>query len=102
MGVIGKQRDQGKEQGGKNRDPALRVKYQNPIASPNPERRIVQANYRGIREITERPSGVLPVARQRVSRRASRSSLRRSPGTAVAERKVMILELIIPIDHPLG
>ena len=98
MGVIGKQRDQGKEQGGKNRDPALTVKYQNHRSEP--KRRIVQANYRGIREITERPSGVLPVARQRVSRRASRSSLRRSPGTAVAERKVMILELIIPIDHP--
>jgi hypothetical protein len=29
MGVIGKQRDQGEEQGGKNRDPALTVKSQN-------------------------------------------------------------------------
>ena len=29
MGVIGKKRDQGEEQGGKNRDPALTVKSQN-------------------------------------------------------------------------
>jgi hypothetical protein len=34
MGVIGKQRDQGKEQGGKNRDPALTVKSQEHRSQP--------------------------------------------------------------------
>jgi hypothetical protein len=29
MGVIGKKRDQGEEQGSKNRDPALTIKSQN-------------------------------------------------------------------------
>ena len=36
MGVIGKQRDQGEEQGGKNRDPALTVKSQNHRSQPKP------------------------------------------------------------------
>mgnify|MGYP006924365226 CR=1 FL=1 len=36
MGVIGKQRDQGEEQGGKNRDPALTVKSQNHRSQPEP------------------------------------------------------------------
>ena len=52
MGVIGKQRDQGEEQGGKNRDPALTVKSQNHRSQPNPDHRLVQANYQSIRGIT--------------------------------------------------
>jgi hypothetical protein len=36
MGVIGKQRDQGEEQGGENRDPALTVKSQNHRSQPKP------------------------------------------------------------------
>jgi len=36
MLVIGKQRDQGEEQGGKNRDPALTVKSQNHRSQPKP------------------------------------------------------------------
>jgi hypothetical protein len=36
MGVIGKQCDQGEEQGGKNRDPALTVKFQNHRSQPKP------------------------------------------------------------------
>jgi hypothetical protein len=36
MGVIGKRRDQGEEQGGKNRDPALTVKSQNHRSQPKP------------------------------------------------------------------
>ena len=40
MGVIGKQRDQGEEQGGKN-----------------PAHMIVQVNYWGISGITEKPAG---------------------------------------------
>ena len=45
MGVIGKQRDQGKEQGGKD-----------------PEHGTVQANYRGISEITGNDLGRQPGA----------------------------------------
>ena len=36
MGVIGKKRDQGEEQGGENRDPALTVKSQNHRSQPKP------------------------------------------------------------------
>jgi hypothetical protein len=36
MGVIGEQRDQGKEQGGKNRDPALTVKSDEHRSQPKP------------------------------------------------------------------
>ena len=36
MGAISKQRDQGEEQGGKNRDPALTVKSQNHRSQPEP------------------------------------------------------------------
>ena len=36
MGVIGKQRDQGEEQGGKNRDPALTVKSKQHRSQPKP------------------------------------------------------------------
>jgi hypothetical protein len=36
MGVIGEQRDQGEEHGGKNRDPALTVKSQNHRSQPKP------------------------------------------------------------------
>ena len=36
MGVIGKQHDQGEEQGGKNRDPALTVKSQKHRSQPKP------------------------------------------------------------------
>ena len=36
MGVIGKQRDQGEEQGGKNRDPPLTVKSQKHRSQPKP------------------------------------------------------------------
>ena len=35
MAVIGKKRDQGEEQGGGNRDPALTVKSQNHRSRPN-------------------------------------------------------------------
>jgi hypothetical protein len=36
MGVIGEQRDQGEEHGGKNRDPALTVKSQNQRSQHKP------------------------------------------------------------------
>jgi hypothetical protein len=36
MGVIGKQRDQGEEQGGENRYPALTIKFQNHRSQPKP------------------------------------------------------------------
>jgi len=36
MGVIGEQRDQGKEQGGKNRNPALTVKSDQYRSQPKP------------------------------------------------------------------
>lgn len=36
MGVIGEQRDQGKEQGGKNRDTALTVKSNQYRSQPKP------------------------------------------------------------------
>jgi hypothetical protein len=36
MGVIGEQRDQGKEQGGENRNPALTVKSNQHRSQPEP------------------------------------------------------------------
>ena len=36
MGVISKKRDQGEEQGGKNRDPALTVKSKQHRSKPKP------------------------------------------------------------------
>jgi len=44
MGVIGKKRDQGEEQGGENRDPALTIKSKTTVASPKPDYSVVQAN----------------------------------------------------------
>ena len=54
MGVIGEQREQGKEQGGKNRDPALTVKSQIHRSQPKPESRLRHLNSEGIRGTTER------------------------------------------------
>ena len=54
MGVLGQQRDQGKEQSGEKRDPALTVKSQCHRSQPKPSIRIVYTNYQGIRGTTDR------------------------------------------------
>jgi hypothetical protein len=53
MAVAHEQGDQGEEEGGKNRDPALTVKSHCHRSQPNPESRLNHLNGKGICGTTE-------------------------------------------------